>query len=62
VVVRSFGVVALNNEAAASTIENLTAVIARKVTERAAWRQTIANACVPASTSATPPANLQVSK
>jgi len=62
IVVRSFGVAALNNEAAAGTIESLTAVIARKVTERAAWRQTITNACVPASTSATPPANLQVSK
>jgi len=57
-VIRSFSVLALNNEAAAASIENLAAVIARKVTERAAWRQTYTRMCTPDA----PPAVLRVSK
>ena len=57
-VIRSFSVLALNNEAAAASIENLAAVIARKVTERAEWRQTYTNMCTPD----TPPAVLRVTK
>ncbi|MCK9686047.1 hypothetical protein [Scleromatobacter humisilvae] len=62
ILIRSFGIAALNNEAAADTIESLASVIARKVTERAAWRQTFTNMCLPESTAAAPPATLQVSR
>lgn len=60
--IRSFGIVALNNEAAADTIESLTAVIARKITERAAWRQTYTQKCAVPPTTTQPPAALHVSK
>ncbi len=46
--IRGFNIVALNNEAAAKTVENLAAVTARKVTERVAWRQTSCSSTVPA--------------
>lgn len=62
ILVRSFGIAALNNEAAADTIESLASVIARKVTERTAWRRTFTGMCVPESSAATPPATMQVSR
>ena len=60
--IRSFGIVALNNEAAADTIENLSAAIARKVTERAAWRRMYTQQCTPATVKNATPAALKVAK
>lgn len=60
--IRSFGIVALNNEAAATTVENLAAAVARKVTERAAWEQTYTQMCKPASMSVAAPGAIKVSK
>lgn len=43
--IRSFWVAALNNEAAARSVENLTAVVSRKLTERTLWRQAVESKC-----------------
>ena len=43
--IRSFWVAALNNEAAARSVENLTAVVSRKLTERTLWRQSVESNC-----------------
>ncbi len=44
--IRGLSFVALNNEAVARSVENFGAVFARKVTERASWKNSVKNACV----------------